>query len=814
MMDPGGPERGSEASGSGAGGASWIRWATLGVIGLGALARIVSFLANRSLWLDESMLALNIERRSFATLVGGLDFSQVAPLGFLWLEKLAVIVLGVNELALRAWPLVAGVAGLIVFNELASRLLRPASRIFTLSLFAVSASLVYYSAEVKQYSFDVLLAASVLLVAVRHVEGSPGSDAGARWGKSGAWLALGLAGVVGVWFSHPLVFVLPAVLAYVWMAPGERRVRRRPLALIAGVWGASFGAAFWLTARGASQNPAMAQFWLEGFMPLAPDTWAEWAWYPQALAGWIRSTLDFSETVTPLRTAGIWSGVILASAGLCRAWRRDRRALCLVALPIGLALLAAALRVYPFKGRLILFLVPSTLILIGWGAEAAWAQGSSRQKKLKAYRTEVTVAVRQLALTVAALALLAGASGALVSWLRAPHREELRPVLIQVAEQARSGDVVYLHSGAQHTALFYDRVCEPCRIGSAQVVRGAFLMGRDEAIREELARLPTEGRLWVVFSHEWWGYGDLERDRIVADLRARAGEPEVFTAPGAEAYVFDFGAGTPTVAGGEDAAPVDPRLQRLTVAGMGGRLEVTRALSSELATEAWTAGRSDEAHWIALRPAYVVLYGVRDAARAIEMAGQALSTFPPDPARPLSGLVLADFFVRAGQLDRSRALSDAWLSAVAVERPHGLLERVQALQALGSGDATTAITRLRSADSRADGCEACAEFDLAVAYEAAGAADSAAAIFERYLDATEARRSPGGHATPYALRRLGALYEARAAAADGPGTDEARTLALGAYRRLLELWAGADSDFAEARAAIEASVARLRRTTG
>ena len=61
---------------------------------------------------DEAMIALNIERRSYAELFGTLDFNQAAPLGFLWLEKAAVQLLGPSELALRLWPLLAGIAAL------------------------------------------------------------------------------------------------------------------------------------------------------------------------------------------------------------------------------------------------------------------------------------------------------------------------------------------------------------------------------------------------------------------------------------------------------------------------------------------------------------------------------------------------------------------------------------------------------------------------------------------------------------------------------------------------------------------------------
>ena len=66
----------------------------------GIVFRLVQFFAARSLWLDESMLALNIASRSFGELLRPLDYNQVAPPLFLWLARLGVRLGGTNEMAL------------------------------------------------------------------------------------------------------------------------------------------------------------------------------------------------------------------------------------------------------------------------------------------------------------------------------------------------------------------------------------------------------------------------------------------------------------------------------------------------------------------------------------------------------------------------------------------------------------------------------------------------------------------------------------------------------------------------------------------
>lgn len=478
------------------------------IVLLGVIARAVHLFADRSLWLDEAMLALNLSERSFAGLTGPLDFNQAAPIGFLWAEKLAVALLGLDEIALRLWPYLAGVAALFVFAALTRRLLSAPAALFAVAAFALSTALVYYAAELKQYSFDVLFA--VLLPALAVAPGTP------RRG------ALAAAGAIGVWFSYPLVFVLPGVALYSWLRHADARRGLLPVVL---VWIASFAVAWLTTGRETAANPLMARFWAEGFMPF-PASVADVRWFGAAFAGWVRNTLDFSDTVSPIHRVGIAVGGALALGGAWYAWGRDRARLALVASPTALALVASALSVYPFRGRLILFLVPTTLILMAWGVE--WGLSSSARSV-------------RVAGAGAAGVLLLSSAGLLLGWLRAPYREELRPVLRYVATEAGPDDVVYIHSGARHATLFYERACPPCRIQTPTVLQGRFLSGRPEAIDEELGRLPDTGRLWLVFSHEWWGYGDLERDALIERLEGRGGGVDRFEAPGAEAYRFDLG---------------------------------------------------------------------------------------------------------------------------------------------------------------------------------------------------------------------------------------------------------------------------------
>ena len=86
---------------------------TLLLVVAGVALRSWRFAAGLSIAGDELAVAQNVVDRSLISLLTQpLAYDQVAPRGFLLVERLAVLALGPNEYALRLFPFVASVVGL------------------------------------------------------------------------------------------------------------------------------------------------------------------------------------------------------------------------------------------------------------------------------------------------------------------------------------------------------------------------------------------------------------------------------------------------------------------------------------------------------------------------------------------------------------------------------------------------------------------------------------------------------------------------------------------------------------------------------
>ncbi len=347
---------------------------------LGVLLRVGVYLWNRDYWLDEGSLLGNILGKRVLDFSEYLSGDQLAPFGFLIIQRVIVGWFGDSGYVTRFVPLVCGIAALRLFRSLAFQVLPFAAALVALALFAFSDDLVYYSSELKPYAGDLALGLGITLATWRLLE-QP---------LRGGWFAgLGLLVLLAPWFSFPSAFIIAGCgIALVidrcarrwWLDLGR-------LLVIALCWLTSF----WLAYR-ASQallHPAttMYVFWNFAFLPVPPGGRTDLIRLGGVLLEVFVNPLNLVAPVYP--ALGVIFPVVLLSIGGCSLTLRDRRVFLVLALPILLAMVAAALRKYPFHGRLMIELVPAFYVLI--------AEGTQRLRSWLGRRAYVAVLILLLA---------------------------------------------------------------------------------------------------------------------------------------------------------------------------------------------------------------------------------------------------------------------------------------------------------------------------------------------------------------------------------------------------------------------------------
>ncbi len=444
------------------------------LIAAGFAVRLEQYLHNRSLWLDEAMMAENILHRSFHQLAEKLSYSLVAPIGWLWLEKLCQLGFGKGEEALRLVSLLASAGVLLLTPWVAAQVLGRRAQLLATALVAFHPSLIYYATELKPYENDVAVAALLWSVAFAVL----------RRGSAARMALFALAGAAAVWLSHPAVFVLAGIGGTLAVYCAAQRAWTRLAALLPMfvAWSASFLADYVIALRASSSNPGLLNTY--PFLHLPPRHFAQLDELIRVIFGW-------QQEPWALTLAGVVLFAFLA--GCWHMARRQRLGFWLLISPLVVALLASMLHRYPILLRFFLFAAPAVLILAAAGVEAL-RQISPRT--LPAGCILLVLVLLQPVFTTAEYVV------------RPIRAEEFKAVLKYALARRQPGDVFYIYCYAQHQFDYYQ---ELYRLNDLNVVRGScFRAGfKNRAflhnwnfLRDDFSKLQGQKRVWLLFTHD------------------------------------------------------------------------------------------------------------------------------------------------------------------------------------------------------------------------------------------------------------------------------------------------------------------------
>lgn len=469
-------------------------------VAIGVVLRLWHYFGARTLWIDEAYITLNFLERDIFGLLNPLDFKQIAPLGWLFLEKALLDTFGGLELTLRSPAIMAGLLSLIIFPLVAKRYLSVGGAVFAVIFFAFSDPLIRYSAEVKPYIVDVLFSVIVLWIGDELFRKD-------RLLKAIDFLALAVLGIIGVALSFPAAFLLAGLggLLFLREVLAKRMKAAIAVSAISIVWLAEFAASILVLRKeqeSTIQHMQSAGF-DDTFAPFPPLSLDKLAWYPRTLVEYFDFLFEFQAIIFAF---------ILVFVGIVAIFRKNLWVGCFVLAPIGIAVLASIFKAYPISGRLMLFAVPQVILLTALGITTIG----------KMIREPLMRRVAPIALSVFLLCSVGFATAKnFASFESPPYGDEhIRPALEYIANNREPGDAVYVYFAAYPAFNVYKN-----RMGldDITVIQGSTPREGWNCYWRDIDRMQPHGRVWILFSHvtnfsgmdEVWGlrffsqsYGD------------------------------------------------------------------------------------------------------------------------------------------------------------------------------------------------------------------------------------------------------------------------------------------------------------------
>ncbi len=476
-----------------------IKYLVYVLIVVGILLRIDHYIDNRALWVDEAWRAVDVLGYSFWEFLNGSHFKVPSPVGFVLLTKIVVSILGNNEYTFRLISLLFGISSLFLFTKLLKNIASKGAVPISLGFFVFSGALIYYSAENKQYSSDVFLTLLIYISAF---------SSQSKERKSFLGELFGLIGAVAVWISFPVVFVLISVAAYdlFCLIFKERRRGFLKVAVKHSYWMLSFISVYFLFLVNKGDISGVTSMWDKAFWPTPLFSPVSLRWLSSSVWNLFKNPAGLTYPLL---------GIITFFAGIYCVTKRNKFASFVLLSPIIIVLVASAFKLYPFSGRVLLFLSPSIFFFIGEGA------GSMIRKNRLSYLACALV----LSIMFYHPVVKASAHFGKLS-----QREEIRPLMQFLKKQQKEGDYLLLTSATQYAYRYYfnyyefDTSCKIIGITSDRLnndgvdpflyvyfpyegfdgkfyANGGFIPGEINADKFSPRRSVGQRRTWVLLSH-------------------------------------------------------------------------------------------------------------------------------------------------------------------------------------------------------------------------------------------------------------------------------------------------------------------------
>lgn len=429
-------------------------------------------IVGRTLWLDEAMLAVSLNKRSlFELCMSPLEWNQSAPVGYLLVVKAIISLLGNSEFLFRLFSIIAYVLLLVAFYVVVKHIVKiPFPMLGTAGLANV-AFLLEYSNMLKTYICDALCVMLVILLYYFYQEG-----------KMKFWL-LCVAYFILIWFSNPVAFFTGGVVAYEVLRAMWRKDKGRFWRGI--VLGITICASFlvmylvWLRPTIATTN--LSEFW-EGYQfPFWIGSMEELKAFVELVAFVTRGSGTLWKEILALAFFAVLANIVKVHNDYIWA----------ITIGIAITLAASHFGFFPMSDRLFLFLIPVLVLL------------ASFVVKWLVERIAKPAYVKACTAAVLAVFLVTGTGFSMYhGGVAYRDGEEANESIAYIQENVTRDDMIYVYYPAIPVFQYktgYDTTSVCGFEDNVYLGRGFFC--KDGGTPEDIEYISRQKGIYVLFSH-------------------------------------------------------------------------------------------------------------------------------------------------------------------------------------------------------------------------------------------------------------------------------------------------------------------------
>jgi len=443
---------------------------SLVILFAGIVIAISQWLFNRSLWLDEAMLANNILDKNFIDLLKPLDNYQAAPVLFLWVVKLSSLLAGTSELALRTFSLLCfAFAGIFFLLYLKKRTQNIIVLVFALGLFMFNVFLIRYSSELKQYITDVFFS-TLFLFLIQHYTLNKSNR---------TLLMLTIAGVLGVFFSHIVVILINStILLFVYDSVKNRQVNKSEILSLL-IWLIAVLCVYFGFINNHPTKKFMLSYWANAgaFLPISGSFLEIIEFFKSKFNGIFFQLLPFGQ----LASKGF---ILLFILGIFNLLKEKKWSLVIIYFsPLFIHLILSALKIYPIENRFIMYLLPFFILVIAEGFRLILSISSVSKR-------EVVITIFSLVIPIVLIKK--------TFENRVPIKiEEVKELITYYKQHAQNEDKIYVYYSTKPAIDYYlkTKILNP----NIPVIFGNKHRENSEAYIKEFPK--NYKKIWLFFTH-------------------------------------------------------------------------------------------------------------------------------------------------------------------------------------------------------------------------------------------------------------------------------------------------------------------------